>query len=48
MYQYELTITTDEPLGQFFENTLEVWLESPMVQNDQTPNSVNVEMEKQQ
>ena len=46
-YEYTVTIKTDEQLGQFFESSLEMWLESPQVNNDQTPSDVEVNINKE-
>ena len=45
-HMYAVTIETDEPLGQFFEHSLEEWLETPDDVNDQTPSNVSVEMDE--
>jgi len=47
-YEYEVTIQTDEPLGQFFEQSLEEWLSTPYEFNNDTPSHVSVDMERQQ
>jgi len=46
-YEYTVTIETDEQLGQFFDSSLEMWLESPQVNNDQTPSDVEVDINKE-
>jgi len=46
MYEYNVTIQTDRELGQFFDHSLEQFLETPDEINDQVPSEVNVEFEK--
>ncbi len=46
-YEYHITVETDEPIGQFFEESIEYWLETPEEVED-SPNSVSVDVERQQ
>jgi hypothetical protein len=46
-YEYHITVETDEPIGQFFEESIEYWLETPEEVED-SPNSVSVDVERKQ